>query len=232
MLDRFDLCERSGCRAAAVTGRLVRPRDGGDAAILDACGMYLRSTWRHLDRGSGEEDHGQYAAAERVFGATGAATLYRRGALEDVAFSPGEIFDPFFHSYREDAELCFRFQERGWEVIYEPAAIVEHRRRVVPKGRRQLPAAINRHSLKNRYLLRAYHQTPANFLRTLVPATFRDLMALGWVLLAERTSLGAYAWLWRHRHQIRERRRYLQGRCTAPADTLERWFRHQALPLE
>ncbi|MEM1203154.1 MAG: glycosyltransferase [Acidobacteriota bacterium] len=228
LVERLEACDAEGPRAAAVTGRLVRP---GEPPTLDACGMVLLSAWRHLDRGSGEDDRGQYADAERVFGATGAATLYRRRALEDVAFSGGEVFDPLFHSYREDAELCFRFQERGWEVIYEPAASFEHRRRVVPAGRRDLPAAINRHSLKNRYLLRAYHQTPANFLRTLAPTLLRDVLALVWVLAMERSSLPAYGWLWRHRRQILERRRYLQGRRTAPAEHLERWFRHSALPL-
>ena len=72
-------------------------------------------------------------------------------------------------SERVPAELCFRFQGRGWDVIYEPRAVAEHRRRVVPAGRAALPAFINYHSLKNRYLLRAYHQTTGNAVRTLLP---------------------------------------------------------------
>ena len=118
-------------KAAAVTGRLIRAgasTETDEPRRLDACGMYLVRTWRHLDRGSGELDEGQFSAAEKVFGATGAATLYRRAALDDVAIpgsepsSASESFDTLFHSYREDAELCFRFQERGWDVIYEPEA--------------------------------------------------------------------------------------------------------------
>lgn len=228
-------------RAAAVTGRLLRPATDDGEARLDACGMRLTRTWRHLDRGSGEPAQGRFETAERVFGATGAATLYRRQALDDVAVpappddaetdpSP-EIFDTLFHSYREDAELCFRFQERGWDVIYEPAAVAEHRRRVVPAGRSALPAFINYHSLKNRYLLRAYHQTGGNALRTLIPALGRDLAALAYVLLRERTSLAAYAWLWRRRHEILRRRRCIQGRVRTP-DALELWFHATALPLD
>lgn len=214
----------------AVTGRLVRSPVAGQRDRLDACGMMLTRSWRHLDRGSGEIDSGQYDEACEVFGATGAATLYSRAALADVALE-GEAFDTAFHSFREDAELCFRFQERGWRVIYEPRAIAEHRRRVLPDRRRQLPAAINRHSLKNRYLLRAYHQTRGNFLRTLVPTTFRDLQALIYVFLVERSSLGAYAWLWRNRKMILARRRYLQHRRTSPPSAVDRWFSHQSLPL-
>ncbi len=44
-------------------------------------------------------------APERVFGGTGAATLFRREALDDVAVD-GEVFDARFHSFREDAELA------------------------------------------------------------------------------------------------------------------------------
>lgn len=233
LLDRAWAHERVG----GVTGRLVRPADGsGEGAkpgerLLDACGMWLHPTWRHLDRGSGEADHGQLARAEEVFGATGAASLFARSALDDVAID-GEVFDRDFHSYREDAELCFRLQERGWRVLYEPGAICEHRRRVLPERRARLPAAINYHSLKNRYLLRAYHQTGTNFWRTLLPATSRDLLALGYVLLRERSSLAAYGWLIRHAAAIRRRRKIIQTRRTAAAEAVDRWFRHPALPLE
>ena len=226
LLDRLQRTPRAG----AVTGRLVRPFTEEGIRHIDACGMVLERAWRHLDRGSGAVDRGQWSQPQQVFGATGAASLFSRAALEDVA-AEGEIFDTAFHSFREDAELCFRLQERGWQVIYEPGAVAEHRRQVVPSRRRQLPAAINYHSLKNRYLLRAYHQTGRNLLRTLLPATFRDLQALVYVLLFERTSLPAYAWLWRHRRAILRHRRLIQGRRTAPAETVEQWFGRDSLPL-
>jgi GT2 family glycosyltransferase len=218
----------AGVAAGSLTGRLVRPEDDGGERRLDACGMVLRRSWRHLDRGSGEVDRGQYAEAELVFGGTGAATLYRREALLDVAFADGQIFDTMFHSYREDAELAFRLQERGWACIYEPAAVAEHRRTVLPQGRGQVSPFINYHSLKNRYLLRAYHQSAGNFLRTLVPALLRDLGALAWVLAREHTSLPAYSWLWRNRRGILERRRYLRARKKNDAEV---WFRRESLPL-
>lgn len=214
----------------AATGRLLRPAASGEPPRLDACGMRLTLTWRHLDRGSGEVDRGQHGRPQRVFGATGAATLFRRAALDDVAVE-GEVFAESFHSFREDAELAFRFAERGWEVLYEPAARAVHRRRVLPGRRGRLPPAVNFHSLKNRYLLRLYHQTPANLLLTLLPALARDLGALVWVLARERSSLAAYAWLWRHRRQIRERRRRIQQRRTRPAREVDRWFFRDGAPL-
>jgi GT2 family glycosyltransferase len=216
-----------GIRVGAVTGRLVRPTD---PRRLDACGMRLTRNWRHLDRGSGEVDRGQLPAPERVFGATGAASLFRRAALDDVAVE-GEIFDSRFHSFREDAELCFRLRERGWEVTYEPAAVCEHRRFNLPERRSAMPAAVNLHSLKNRYLLRIYHQTAGNLVRTFFPTLARDVAALGWVLLRERSSLAAYAWLWRNRREIRRRRQLIQGRRTVPNAAIDRWFFRSGEPL-
>lgn len=225
LLERAEAHPRTG----AVTGRLVRPEQDGERR-LDACGMYLIPSWRHLDRGSGKVDRGQFCQPERVFGATGAASLFRRDALYDVAVD-GEIFDPRFHSFREDAELCFRLRERGWEVIYEPAAMAEHRRFNLPERRSAMPAFVNFHSLKNRYLLRIYHQTWRNVLQTFFQTLFRDFVALGYVLLRERSSLGAYAWLWRHRAELIQRRRKIQRRRTEPPWEVDRWFWTKGEPL-
>lgn len=220
----------SDLKVGAVTGRLVRPARDGQPRKLDACGMYWLRSWRHLDRGSGEIDRGQLSVPEKVFGATGAASLFRRAALDDVAIA-GEVFDSRFHSFREDAELCFRLRERGWEVLYEPAAVCEHRRFNLPERRSAMPAYVNFHSLKNRYLLRIDHQTGSNFLRTFFPTLARDLAALGWVLLRERSSLAAYGWLWKNRRDLLERRRTVQGRRTVPAREVDRWFSVQGEPL-
>ncbi len=232
LLDRL----RQRPRAAAATGKLLRldsvtsaVAGAASSPILDACGMRLTRNWRHLDRGSGEVDHGQYCRAERVFGATGAASLFRRQALDDVAIH-GEIFDAAFHSFREDAELAFRFAERGWEVLYEPAAVALHRRANLPSRRRDMPAEVNFHSLKNRYLLRAYHQTAGNFFLTLIPTVLRDKMAFLYVVLAERSSFRAYRWLWQNRRYILNKRRLIQSRKTRPNRDLNRWFRHDSQP--
>lgn len=217
-------------RIGAVTGRLTRLELSDDSRVLDACGMRLTAAWRHLDRGSGEIDRGQWPAAERVFGGTGAATLFARAALADVAID-GQAFDLDFHSYREDAELCFRLRERGWEIVYEPNARCGHGRTNLPARRRSMPAAVNYHSLKNRYLLRAYHQDLPNLLLTLIPTLVRDLLALGYVLVRERSSLAVYSWLWAQRRQILTRRRRLFARRTSSWWDLNQWFIRRSRPI-
>lgn len=214
----------------AVAGKLLRPPNSAGDRCLDACGMKLIPTWRHLDRGSGSPDSARWSEAERVFGTTAAAALYRRAALEDVAID-GETFAAEFHSYREDAELCFRLRGRGWEIVYEPRAVCEHRRTNLPQRRRSMSAEINFHSLKNRYLLRVYHQDGLNFVLTFLPTVWRDLLALAYVLIREPSSVGVYRWLWQHRKSIRQRRRQIMRRRTCQSWDINQWFFRSSLPL-
>jgi GT2 family glycosyltransferase len=53
--------------------------------------------------------------------AVGAALLMRREALD--AIGP---FDERFFMYAEDLEWCWRAHRRGWEIQFEPAAVVRH----------------------------------------------------------------------------------------------------------
>lgn len=227
LLERFH--RHPEIRIGAVTGRLARPVDA-EGPRLDAAGMRLVPSWRHLDRGSDERDVGQYGQAERVFGGTGAATLFYRPALDDTKVD-GEFFLSEFHSFREDAELSFRLRERGWEIIYEPLARASHRRHNLPRRRKSMSSHVNYHSLKNRYLLRAYHETFASFLVTSVPSLFRDLGALSYVLLRERSSLPVFGWLWRNRRHIIGRRKRIQSRRRVSRRQLAAWFLTPGRPL-
>jgi GT2 family glycosyltransferase len=64
---------------------------------------------------------GAEPAAGRVDWAVGAALLLRRSALEDI----GPLQERFFF-YGEDLEWCWRAAHLGWEVRYQPAAVVRH----------------------------------------------------------------------------------------------------------
>jgi GT2 family glycosyltransferase len=52
---------------------------------------------------------------------SGAAMLVRRKVLEDVGG-----FDERFHMYGEDNEWCLRIVRSGWQLIFQPAAVVLH----------------------------------------------------------------------------------------------------------
>ena len=53
--------------------------------------------------------------------AIGAALLMRKEALDDVGG-----FDERFFMYVEDLDWCWRARRRGWEIRFEPSAVVVH----------------------------------------------------------------------------------------------------------
>ncbi len=206
--------------AGSATGRLYRwsPESlaGGqwpERKILDTTGMYLTRNQRHLDRGSGQRDRGEYGRLEYVFGASGAATFFRRSMLEDAKVGR-QFFDEAFFAYREDADLAWRAQWLGWRCLYVPEAIGYHVRRVLPERRSALPGDINMHSFKNRFLLRIRNMDAGTYCRFFLPITARDLAALAYVLVRERSSLRAFPLImralpgeWAMRQEFVRRRR-------------------------
>jgi GT2 family glycosyltransferase len=172
-------------RAGSASGKLRRAEPAG---VIDSTGIVMHRSQRHTDRGGGEADRGQYDAPGPIFGVSGAAGFYRRAMLDDVAIG-GEVFDEDFFAYREDADLAWRAQLLGWDALYVPSATAVHVRRVTPERREQLPAAINRYSVRNRFLLRLKNQTAGQALRFAAPGLARDAQVVGFVLAREWSSI-------------------------------------------
>ena len=197
-----------------VSPKILRARGDGlePTDVLDSAGIRWTLLFRHVDAGSNDRDTGQFAKPAWVFGPTGAAALYRRTALECVAFD-GQVMDERFFVYREDADLAFRLQWRGFRCLYRPELAARHERRVLPERRRGLPPELNYHSLKNRHLLRLKNLTAILWL-LLLPTTFLyELFILLYCLIRERTSLSAYIYAARTlRSSLRWRRHTLENK--------------------
>ena len=221
--------------AGTICGKLLRWVPGAEPEktnILDSTGMYFLPNLRHLDRGAEENDEGQYNQVQYVFGATGAAALYRRAMIEDVSVQ-GEFFDESFFAYREDADLAWRAQLMAWKCIYTPAAVGWHARRVTPERRESLPLEINWHSIKNRFLMRMKNISSGLYARCFLPTTFRDVQILGYCLLVNQKLLSAITYLWKNRRQVLHKRREVQSRRRVSDRELSRWFSNQeaSVPL-
>jgi GT2 family glycosyltransferase len=218
----------------------------GLADVIDSTGIVMVPSQRHLDRGADRVDDGRYAREELVFGASGAAAMYRRAMLDDARtpggsvmrggnVTPGgnaalnvdagsEYFDEDFFAYREDADLAWRAQLLGWNCVYVPDAVARHGRRVTPERRSALPAAINYYSVRNRFLLRMKNQTAGHALRFLLPTLARDLQVIGYVLLKERSSIGALGDVCRLWRTTMLKRRAIMSRRRRPTSEMIAWF--------
>lgn len=162
--------------------------DSAGPPLLDSAGLFLDKTRRQYLRGHDEPDTGRYDRPEFIFGADGAAPLYRREMLENCQFE-GQYFDESFFAYKEDVDLAWRAQLLGWKSVYVPTAVAWHLRTFKPGRRAGLSKVVRRHSVKNRYLLLIKNELFFTFIRHAPHILFYDLKILIYLLLFEQSSL-------------------------------------------
>jgi GT2 family glycosyltransferase len=220
----IDALDKAGNEFGGATGKLLKAHGHEIAPTneIDTVGIRMTRSGRHFDSTANRQPPTANSSFE-VFGISGAAPLYRTAFLRDAAIA-GEVFDEDFFAYREDADLSWRGRLFGWRFLCEPLAVGYHVRRVTPEVRRELSAAINMHSVKNRFLLRLKNEGLYLALRNAPFELFRDLVVLAASLTIERTSLPAFAWLWRHRGQVFAKRIAIQSRRKVSDRALARWF--------
>jgi len=93
----------------------------GDTGLLDSAGMLIAEDGSSTQRGHGRPPS-DFAAATEVLCPSGSAAVYRRKMLEEIGF-----FDESYFLYCEDTDLGLRARWAGWNCLYVPGAIVEHR---------------------------------------------------------------------------------------------------------
>ena len=211
----------------SITGRLVRASGASlePSGTLDAAGMIVTASGRHFDRGAGEPDDDRYRDPAWVFGGTGAATLFRRAALDDVAYPDGQVLAESFFAYREDAELAWRLQWRGWRCLYTPDAVAVHGRGFRPEMGRRGHELVNRLSVRNRFLLRIHCADPGWHVRCFPWWKLRDIAVVGACLTVETSSLPGLIDVVRGWGDAWARRRWVMSRRTVPSRRISDWFR-------
>jgi len=106
-------------QASFATSKILSARD---PSVMDNAGDGFGRKGISYPIGYLEPDDGQYGDRRPVFGACGAACMFRRSLFEEVG-----LFDEDFFAYHEDADLSFRAQLAGHSGIYVPDAVVFHR---------------------------------------------------------------------------------------------------------
>jgi GT2 family glycosyltransferase len=131
-----------------VSGKMLRMLpDGRWTNEFDNAGLLLSPGRKPLHRGQGEKDLGQYQQQDFVFGAMGAAAVYRREMLNDIAFR-GQYFDESYFTWWEDVDLDWRSRLRGWDCLYVPGALAYH---VGDPQKNNATAFAARHAIRNRW---------------------------------------------------------------------------------
>jgi len=178
----------SAANIGMVEGKLLRisSHDAGipGEKIIDGVGAVLTRARRNFERGQRERDEGQYAEPEFVFGASGAAPLYRREMLNDVEVE-GEFFDEDFFIYRDEVDLAWRAQWLGWKCLFTPDAVAYHVRAYAPDKRHKVPKFLRQIQLRNRYLMIIKNSSLPNILRDLHHILWFEFRQLAYVPIFE-----------------------------------------------
>ncbi|MCU0291583.1 MAG: glycosyltransferase [Thermoanaerobaculaceae bacterium] len=212
-------------RLGVACGLLLRG-EGGDLTatdVVDSAGMVASAAGRHFDRAAGLPRRSELDEPAWVFGATGAAALLRRAALDDVAYAGGEVFDEGFFAYREDADLAWRLQRRGWSCLYWPAAVGWHGRALRPEHARRGSPAVNRLGVRNRFLLLWSNADWRWRLACFPWWALRHLLVVAACATVERSSLDGLREAWLMRRVQRRRGRENAARATVSGWRLASW---------
>ncbi len=205
-----------------VTPKLLR---ADDPSKLDSTGLFINRRRCPYDRGQGEIDRGQYDQQNNVFGACGAAALYRKAMLEDLKYGE-EYFDEDFFAYYEDADLVWRAQLSGWRAVYEPKAVGSHVRGWGDSLRKQRKkdSIGPRLALRNRYLMCLKNDRLSNFVADLPYIVASEIPRLVYATFTRPSVLlGVVDFIALSRKIIRKRRYLWRKECVKTTD-LKPWF--------
>jgi GT2 family glycosyltransferase len=200
-------------RVGSVAPKLVRtegPDPEDRLGEIDAAAMTFDRRRKNALVGHGRSAD-WYPHRSFVFGADGAAAVWRRAALEDCAID-GRYFDENMPGWGCDADLAWRAQLLGWRAVYEPAAVVHHIRTYSPSTRARSSAEDRRTQFRNRLLMIAKNDTWREARSDLPALAAYEVMALGYALLVERELLGGYREALSRLPEARRQRRLIQSR--------------------
>lgn len=230
---------RSDHTVGIAPGKLL---NGLDPTKLDSTGIVIYKNRRAVDRGQGEDDLGQYDSQEEVFGASGAACLYRRAMLEDIKYcqrdlksirpakqsdtTHDEYLDEMFFAYKEDVDLSWRARLCGWKCVYVPEAVGRHFRKWGTGKRSSIPKWVRRHSLKNRYLMLLKNERWETIAPHILIICWYELRSFTYILLREPYLFSVFEDIFRLWSEIREKRHITQQQSfqKTPSQEMVSWF--------
>ncbi len=225
----YDVVLGDGYLRACLAELAVRPDLGSVQGLLlrhgggtvDSAGHVVsRGRW-FRNRGENQARGAAAWAPAAVFGVTGAAAVYRRAMLEDVAAVTGHLFDPSFFAYLEDVDLDYRARWRGWQAAVIDGARAEH---VRSGSGARTRAYVQRHIIKNRLLVLYRNEDRRTLLRDLPWVAGQLLARLGFAAFTAPSALRGVADFVRLLPPQRRVRRAIRAARRVPPADIALWF--------
>lgn len=136
-LEALVSCLNQNPKAGIVTSKIV----SSTGEYLDSTGDFYTSWGLPYPRGRREASLSKYDDEKHIFSASGGASLYRIDTLKQIG-----LFDEDFFAYYEDVDISFRARLAGWDVLYEPGALVLHH---INATSNRMPGLATQQTVKN-----------------------------------------------------------------------------------
>lgn len=160
---------------------------------VDSLGLRVLRSRRVVELGGGEEWSENTSNNSTVFGVSGTMPMFRRQAIEQVAFSATEFFDNTYQSYKEDVDLAFRLQSAGYKAQVITDAVAWHDRNA--SGPRELSSAAAAENKRTQSSLVKYHSYKNHLLTIYKNEYWQNLwLDWPWILVYELKKMVWYFW--------------------------------------
>ncbi len=152
----------------------------GLSNVIDSLGITQSRHGSISDRGAGEL---KLDSSSELLGVSGCLPMYRREAVEESSMNR-ELFDPRYHTYKEDVDLAFRLGRASWEVGIVSDSIAHHRREVRKGTKREHISYTSQfHSFRNHWWNLLTHTSAG------------DMVKRGWAILLYELAKTVYLML-------------------------------------
>jgi GT2 family glycosyltransferase len=179
---------------------------------------------RQMLRYSGKDARALVLRKQDIFGPDGAAALYRRAMLEDIDLGQG-VFDEDYFMHKEDVDVCWRAQLRGWRSIFVPNSVAYHIRTFRAGHRTHIDTNMRMLAIRNRYYLMTKNELPLLFIRDVLWIGMYDIAMFVYILCCEPKSVTAYRLFFESLSVLRMKRLLIQTRKRVGVRYMAQWFR-------
>ena len=223
-------------KIGAIQGKLYKIDDINNLKreIIDTTGLLIFKNRRVVNRGQGETERGKYNNPEEIFGADGAAPVYRRKALEEAKIN-NEYFDESFFCYKEDIDLSWRLRILGWKIFYEPKAVGYHLRgagegavikpKQIIEQRKKISPFAKFHSFKNQRLMQIKNEFPGLFFGNIFSILIKETGAWLYVFVFERYTWKAISELIKRIPDTFAKRKTIMVNKKCGNREMKKWFK-------
>lgn len=225
----------------AVSGKVLRAtfeksedlKNVKKSDIIDSLGFKIFKSQRVVEIGASEKDSGQFEKSEEIFGVSANSAFYRRSALNDVRYGD-EFFDNDFFSYKEDVDLAYRLQLRGWKSYYLPQVICYHERSAKGKEkisgfaalkmRKHKTKFVNYYSYKNHLFVLLKNLSTKNFFRYFFQIFFYEFGKFIYILFFEWKTLSGLKDFFNKYKKMKEKRKFIKKNKLVNDLQIRKWF--------